>query len=86
MTGNTSSCCIGLDALPVCGGDLRAEVETRCNVLDGCIFATCNDIVNPAPLLEDCVIDYCNCNETNREICYCSNLAAHALAICNKGH
>ena len=61
------------------------EGQSRCAALMGGVFSSCNNVVDPAQFIENCEFDYCCCSETDREDCYCDNLAAYAAACANAG-
>jgi len=84
VTGDTSSCGL-LNDPPRCIGDIRTDAEVRCNVLTRGVFAACNAIVDPVPFVEDCVFDYCNCNDDAREDCYCNSLATYSSVCAANG-
>jgi len=79
LNNDTSTC--GLLLSPQqCVGRTRSEAENICGVLRRNVFTPCNSLLDPTPFIRDCVFDYCNCNDTNRQECYCENLAAYAAA------
>ena len=84
VTGNTTDCGL-LDVPPRCSGDIRADAELICSVLATGVFAPCNAVVDPTPFIEDCVFDFCNCNDEDRDDCYCSSLATYASACSAAG-
>ena len=61
------------------------EGQSRCAVLMGDVFSSCNNIVNATQFIENCEFDYCCCSDTDREDCYCDNLAAYAAACADAG-
>ena len=73
--------------VPGCSTDptVIQDGQTRCNVLTQGVFSACNNVVDPTPYIEDCEFDYCCCDDTDREDCYCDNLAAYAVACADAG-
>ena len=59
--------------------------QTRCSVLTQGVFSACNNVVDPTPFIEDCEFDFCCCDDTECEDCYCDNLAAYAVACADAG-
>jgi len=51
--------------------DIISEGQTRCNVLQQDPFTACHGVVNVSQTISNCEFDYCCCNETEREDCYC---------------
>ena len=76
---NNDTCSL-LSPVPRCVGRTRSDAENRCRVLRRSVFSSCNSLLDPNPFIRDCVFDYCNCNDTNRQECYCESLAAYAAA------
>ena len=72
---------------PGCSTDpaVIQEGQTRCSVLTQGVFSACNNVVDPTPYIEDCEFDFCCCDDTDREDCYCDNLAAYAAACADVG-
>ena len=84
VSGNSSNC--GLLTTPFfCLGDTRTFAQNRCNQLLGNIFEPCHRVVDPTPFQENCMFDYCNCNDGDREECYCESLKTYASACSNAG-
>ena len=84
LISNISRICIPPDTIP-CPAELSTEAQSRCEVLRGDAFSACNSIVDPVPFIANCEFDFCNCNEENREDCYCDSLAAYAAACAANG-
>ena len=61
------------------------EGQDRCAVLTRDVFSSCNRIVNATQFIENCEFDYCCCADSDREECYCDNLAAYAGACADAG-
>ena len=57
-----------------------SEGQTRCSVLEQDPFIACHGIVNVTQYVVNCEFDYCCCNETEREDCYCDALSSYASA------
>ena len=74
-----------LDTLMQCSASVMAEAQTRCAMLQEGAFAACNDILDPASFIGDCVYDYCHCNEDDREECFCDSLSTYAGACASNG-
>ena len=85
ILNNDISTCGLLSSPPRCVGRTRSEAENRCGVLSRSVFSSCNSLLNPSPFIRDCVFDYCNCNETNRQECYCESLATYVAACATVG-
>ena len=49
------------------------------------VFSVCSKVVDPTLYIENCEFDYCCCTETDREDCYCDNLATYAAACADAG-
>jgi len=62
-----------------------SEGQTRCSVLRQTPFNECNDVVNVTQYIANCEFDYCCCNETERENCYCDALSSYASACASAG-
>jgi len=85
LVTNTSSGCAGLEVPPTCPADVMTEGTTRCELMRQGAFAICNAAIDPAPFIEDCMFDYCLCNDEDREDCYCNILSAYAAACSSVG-
>ena len=85
VLNNDTSNCGPLTSPPQCVGRTRSDAEIGCDVLRRNVFLSCNSLLDPAPFIRDCVFDYCNCNDTDRQECYCESLAAYAAACTSVG-
>ena len=85
VLSNNKSTCGLLSPPPRCVGRTRSDAENRCDVLRGNVFSSCNSLLDPTPFIRDCVFDYCTCNDTKLEECYCESLAAYAAACAAVG-
>ena len=65
--------------------NVTQEAQTRCSVLTQDPFRVCNDLIDPRSIIESCEFDYCCCDETEREDCYCDALSSYASACANAG-
>ena len=84
VVGNTTQdSCGGLMELGTCG--VMEAARSRCAELQGDIFMSCNAAVPPTAFIDDCIYDYCYCNEADREDCYCNSLATYASACAEAG-
>ena len=77
--------CAGLDPLEPCPADVMATAQTRCNEMQSNFFTMCNSVLDVTSYINDCVYDYCHCNELDRPDCYCNSLAAYASACASNG-
>jgi len=68
---------------PSCLPSVMSEAQQRCAILQQDMFAVANIQVNPVPFINDCVYDYCYCNEADKEDCFCNSLANYAGACAN---
>ena len=75
---NDNKLCGDLTPPLACLPSVMSEAQQRCTILQQEMFAVANVRVNPVPFMNDCVYDYCHCNETDREDCYCNSLANYA--------
>jgi len=57
------------------------EAKQRCSVLNDPIFQSCHNVEEPTPLFENCIFDYCNCDESDKEGCLCGSVRNYA-ALC----
>ena len=81
LYANTTPNCGELQPIPVCTDSVMNEAQTRCDELNGEVFQVCHSIVDPAPFVDGCVLDYCLCSMSDREECYCNALSVYA-AVC----
>ncbi|XP_065894158.1 mucin-2-like isoform X2 [Dysidea avara] len=65
--------------------DIISEGQARCSVLEQDPFTSCHDVVNVTQTIENCEFDYCCCNETQREDCYCDALSSYASVCADAG-
>jgi len=65
--------------------DIVTEGQTRCSVLEEDPFTTCHGVVNVTQYVANCEFDYCCCNETEREDCYCDALSSYASVCADAG-
>jgi len=63
------------------------EGRRRCGVLEinPGPFSACHGVVNVTQYVNNCEFDYCCCNETEREDCYCDALSSYASACADAG-
>ena len=85
VTHDMHGTCSGLSIPPLCPVDVLNEAQIKCAELSREYFITCNGLIDPTGYIESCVYDYCNCNESDREECYCESLAAYAGACTEHG-
>ena len=73
--------------IPGCSTDpaVILEGQNRCRVLREEVFSACNNVVDPTQFIENCEFDYCCCNDTEHEDCYCDNLATYAAECADAG-
>nr|XP_061812910.1 mucin-5AC-like [Nerophis lumbriciformis] len=60
----------------------QAWALKRCSIINSEVFSTCHSKVDPQPYYNACVKDTCSCNTGGDCECFCSAVAAYALA-CN---
>ena len=70
---------------PKCSETVMAEANSRCSVLQQGMFTVCNNTINPIPYINDCVYDWCYCNEEDKESCLCNSLSNYAATCANNG-
>jgi len=85
INGNLHGTCSGLIVPLPCSEDVLNEAQIKCAELRGEYFITCNGLLDPAGFFESCVYDYCNCNENDKQECYCESLASYADACTEYG-
>ena len=83
-TGNMSNCGT-LTPAPFCLGVTSIGAQSRCNNLLGNIFESCREAIDPSQFSDNCIFDYCNCNEEDREECYCESLKTYSSACSTVG-
>ena len=84
LFGNTSLNCTMMPISNFCQASDVVDARVRCNNLLSSIFNACSNAVDPLPFVKNCIADYCSCNETDREDCYCNSLATYAAACAAK--
>ena len=84
LISNISRVCIPPDTTP-CPTELSVDAQSRCAILREDAFSACHSMVDPQPFIDNCEFDYCNCNDDNREECYCNSVAAYARACASNG-
>ena len=80
-----NSGCSGLSVPPTCSNDIMTEAQTRCEAMSQTIFTSCNTVIDPTQFIENCMFDYCLCNDVDRENCFCDSLATYAAACAAAG-
>ena len=70
---------------PACPANLLVAAESRCSELMNGAFSVCNSIVDPSTFFDECVLDYCFCDDADREDCYCNSLAIYAATCASNG-
>ena len=83
IVGSTTGCTA--PEIATCDVAVQNVANVRCSALSGSFFQPCNAIVNPNPFKEDCVYDVCQCNDDDRDMCYCESLATYASACAAAG-
>ena len=81
LFGNTSLSCDVTSFSNSCQAGDVINARAKCNELLNSVFNVCNNEVDPLPYINNCVFDYCSCNETEMKDCYCNSLATYA-AVC----
>ena len=82
---NSSSGCSGLSVPSTCSNDIMTEAQTRCEAMSQTVFTSCNAVIDPTQFIENCMFDYCLCNDVDREDCFCDSLATYAAACAAAG-
>jgi len=85
VANTTRDGCAGLAPLEPCPADVMATAQMKCNEMQSNNFTLCNSVLDVTSYINDCVYDYCHCNEADRPDCYCNNLAAYASACASNG-
>ena len=70
---------------PPCPASVTAAAQSRCNELMNSVFNVCNSVVDPSGFINDCILDYCSCRESDREDCYCNSLSSYVTTCTSKG-
>ncbi|XP_065906083.1 uncharacterized protein [Dysidea avara] len=82
----TSDTCAGVDTLPVCSGLTLFYARHHCtSSLQGGLFSSCNNVIDPTTYIENCELSYCNCNGVDHEGCACESIAVYAAACADAG-
>ena len=68
-----------------CPASVMEEARTQCAALIGRNFNQCNAYVDPISYIDSCVYDYCNCNRSEQNNCYCHSLSTYASACAATG-
>ena len=66
-----------------CLATTMAEARLKCSILQQGTFNVCKIAVDPKPFIDDCVYDWCYCNEDDKENCFCDSLSSYAAACAN---
>ena len=76
-------CTPTVDAM--CSPEDGVQARERCAGMRSAVFSACNRVVDPTTYINDCVVDGCNCEEEDREACFCESFAAYASACTSAG-
>ena len=76
-------CTPTVDAM--CSPEDGVRARERCAGMRSAVFSACNRVVDPTTYINDCVVDGCNCEEEDREGCFCGSFAAYASACTSAG-
>ena len=68
-----------------CPDSVMIMAQSKCNELLNSVFNVCNSIVDPTVHIKDCMLDYCQCSEDDREDCYCNSLSTYTAECASKG-
>ena len=68
-----------------CPDTIMSTAQSRCSELMRGVFSVCNSVVDPTSYIDACVFDYCACNDTEREGCYCDSLSTYADECASNG-
>ena len=85
LYAETSSTCGSKDDPPSCPASVMTAAESQCSELSYRVFNVCNSVVDPKPFIDGCILDYCLCDEEDREDCYCNSLSSYAAACASNG-
>ena len=83
-SGGSDGCGGPIDP-PMCPNDIMLEAKSRCEAINQTVFASCNAVIDPTQFIENCMFDYCLCNEVDKEDCFCDSLATYAAACAAAG-
>ena len=70
---------------PPCPQNVMIAAQSRCNELLNNVFNICKSVVDPTSYINDCILDYCQCSEEEREDCYCNSLSTYAADCASRG-
>ena len=70
---------------PPCSQNVMIAAQSRCNELLNSVFNICKSVVDPTSYINDCILDYCQCSEEEREDCYCNSLSTYAADCASRG-
>ena len=70
---------------PPCPLNVMIAAQSRCNELLNSIFNVCKSVVDPTVYINNCILDYCQCSEEDRENCYCNSLSTYAADCASNG-
>ena len=85
VSNTTGEGCAGLIPLQSCPADVMATAQMRCNEMQRNNFTLCNSVLDVTSYINDCIYDYCHCNDEDQLNCYCNSLAAYASACASNG-
>jgi len=83
-TGDTRPFCTP-DVEVICSTEDRVRATERCAGMRSPVFSACNAVVDPTVYIMDCIVDGCNCEEEEREVCFCASFAVYASACTAAG-
>ena len=69
----------------VCPENVMIAAQSRCNELLNSVFNICSNVVDPTSYIDDCILDYCQCSEEEREDCYCNSLSTYVADCASNG-
>jgi len=61
------------------------EAQNVCSQMKQSVFSVCNQIVDPQPFINNCVFDYCNGDQEERQNFICGAMANYASTCANDG-
>ena len=77
--------CGELSSPSACPNNIMTTAQSKCNELSSSVFGVCNSVVNPTTYIKDCMLDYCQCSEEDKEDCYCNSLSTYAADCASNG-
>ena len=77
--------CGELSSPSACPNNIMTTAQSKCNELSASVFRVCNSVVDPTTYIKDCMLDYCQCSEEDREDCYCNSLSIYAADCVSNG-